>query len=133
MLSEARLGLPLEDSLMEMAERVGTDDFRWVAVSINIQRRVGGNLAKLLETVAATLRERAATRRQITALSAEGRLSAIILTALPFALGGYMLLVNPDYLQPLVTSGVGQVMMGGALVLMAIGVYWMKNLIEIDV
>ncbi|MBY5162899.1 type II secretion system F family protein [Salsipaludibacter albus] len=132
-LSEARLGLPLEQSLEDMADRIGTDDFRWVAVSISIQRRVGGNLAQLLETVAATLRERAATRRQISALSAEGRLSAVILTALPFALGAYMFLVNREYLSPLVTTGFGQAMLVGAIILMVIGVFWMKNLIEIDV
>lgn len=132
-LSEARLGLPLEDSLADMAERIGTDDFRWVAVSINIQRRVGGNLAQLLETVAMTLRERAATRRQIKALSAEGRLSAYILVALPFGLGGYMLLVNPSYLSTLGTTGIGQIMLAGAFLLMCMGIYWMKNIIEIDV
>ncbi len=132
-LSEARLGLPLEDSLSEMAERIGTDDFRWVSVSISIQRRVGGNLAQLLETVAGTLRERAATRRQIKALSAEGKLSAIVLVALPFGLGLYLFLGNPDYLRPLWTTGVGQVMMAAAGVLMAFGVLWMKNMIEIDV
>lgn len=132
-LSEARLGLPLEQSLEDMADRIGTDDFRWVAVSISIQRRVGGNLAQLLETVASTLRERAATRRQISALSAEGRLSAVILTALPFALGIYMITVNPGYLETLFTTGVGQLMLAGAAVMMVIGIVWMRNLVEIDV
>jgi len=132
-LSEARLGLALEDSLSEMAERIGTDDFRWVSVSISIQRRVGGNLAQLLETVAATLRERAATRRQIKALSAEGKLSGVVLVALPFGLAGYLFLANREYLRPLWTTGFGQVMMAGSGVLMAFGILWMKNMIEIDV
>lgn len=132
-LSEARLGLELDDSLMEMSERVGADDFRWVAVSISIQRRVGGNLAQLLETVASTLRERASTRRQIRALSAEGRLSAYVLVGLPFGLALYLYTVNRDYLAPLWTTGRGQVMLAGAALLMAGGVVWMKNLIEIDV
>jgi tight adherence protein B len=94
-LTEARLGLPLEDSLGDMAERIDSDDFRWVVVAMNIQRQVGGNLAELLETVAATLRGREQVRRQISALSAEGRLSAIILIALPFVILGFLLMTNP--------------------------------------
>lgn len=132
-LTEARLGLPLEDSLDAMAERIDNDDFRWVVVAMNIQRQVGGNLAALLETVSETLRGREAVRRQIQVLSAEGRLSAIILIALPFVLMGYMLLVSPDYLGQLVESAVGLLMVGGAATLMLLGIVWMRRLIKIDV
>jgi tight adherence protein B len=132
-LTEARLGLPLEDSLEAMAERVDSDDFRWVVVAMNIQRKVGGNLAELLETVSETLRGRAQTRRQIQVLSAEGKLSAIILVALPFLLLFYMLLTNPVYLAPLVTTLVGAIMSVGAVVLIGIGVFWMSRMIKIDV
>jgi tight adherence protein B len=132
-LTEARLGLPLEDSLEAMAERVDSDDFRWVVVAMNIQRQVGGNLAELLETVSETLRGRAQTRRQIQVLSAEGKLSAIILVALPFLLLFYMLLTNPVYLAPLVTTLPGAVMSVGAVLLIGIGVVWMSRLIKIDV
>jgi tight adherence protein B len=132
-LTEARLGLPLEDSLEAMAERVDSDDFRWVVVAMNIQRQVGGNLAELLETVSETLRGREQTRRQIQVLSAEGKLSAIILVALPFLLLFYMLLTNPVYLAPLITSFFGIVMSVGAVVLIGIGVFWMTRMIKIDV
>lgn len=132
-VTESRLGMPLEDSLSAMAERIGSDDFRWVAVAINIQRRVGGNLASLLETVAATLRERSATRRQIKALSAEGRISGIILTALPIVLAFYMFLVNREYLSVLFTDPRGNMMLLGGAISMTFGIIWMKNLIEIDV
>jgi tight adherence protein B len=111
-LTEARLGLPLEDSLGDMAERVDSDDFRWVVVAMNIQRQVGGNLAELLETVAATLRGREQVRRQISALSAEGKLSALILIALPFVIVGFMLVANPEYLAPLLTTALGLMMLG---------------------
>jgi tight adherence protein B len=132
-LTEARLGLPLEDSLDAMAERVGTDDFRWVVVAMNIQRQVGGNLAELLETVAETLRGREQVRRQIQVLSAEGRLSAIILFALPFGLLGYLLLVNPEYLTPLFANTIGLFMIGGAVLLMLLGWVWIRRLIKIEV
>jgi tight adherence protein B len=132
-LTEARLGLPLEDSLGDMAERVDSDDFRWVVVAMNIQRQVGGNLAELLETVADTLRGREQVRRQISSLSAEGRLSAAILIALPFVILGYLLLVNPTYLAPLLTTSLGLMMLGGVTLLMLVGVIWIRRLVNIDV
>jgi tight adherence protein B len=132
-LTEARLGLPLEDSLGDMAERVDSDDFRWVVVAMNIQRQVGGNLAELLETVAETLRGREQVRRQISSLSAEGKLSASILIALPFVILGYLLLVNPTYLAPLFTNTIGLMMVGGVTFLMLVGVIWIRRLIDIDV
>jgi tight adherence protein B len=132
-LTEARLGLPMEDSLQAMAERVDSDDFRWVVVAMNIQRQVGGNLAELLETVSETLRGREQTRRQIQVLSAEGKLSAIILVCLPFLLLGYMLIQNPAYLAPLITTSFGLVLSAGGVALMVIGVFWMSRMIKIDV
>lgn len=132
-LTESRLGLALEDSLESMAQRVGSEDFRWVVVAINTQRRVGGNLAELLDTVAETLREREMVRRQVKTLSAEGRLSAIILIAMPFVIALYLFVVNPGYLSILFQRTIGQLMMAGALALIAIGVYWMRKLIDIDV
>jgi tight adherence protein B len=132
-LTEARLGLPLEDALGSMAERIDDEDFRWVVVSMNIQRRAGGNLAELLENVAATLREREQTRRQIDVLSAEGRLSAWILILLPIVLVFYFLLVNPSYLVTLVTHPLGLMLSGGAVVLMIVGAIWIRKMIQIEV
>lgn len=132
-LAEARLGMPVEDALNSMAERVGGTDFRWVVLAINIQRQVGGNLAQLLTTVANTLREREFVRRQIKVLSAEGRLSAIILVALPFLLAGYISVVNPGYLKVMTEVTIGKIMIGGGIVLMGIGIIWMRKIIKIDV
>jgi len=125
--------MPVEDALNSMAERVGGDDFRWVVLAINIQRQVGGNLAALLTTVSNTLREREMVRRQIKVLSAEGRLSAIILVALPFLLAGYISIVNPGYLQQLFHATVGKIMIVIGVVLMTIGIAWMRKIIKIDV
>ncbi len=132
-LTEARLGLPLEDSLDAMADRVESEDFRWVVVAMNIQRQVGGNLAELLETVSETLRGREQVQRQIKVLSAEGKLSAIVLIALPFVILGYMLVVNPAYLMTLFTHIFGLAMVGGAGLLMIVGIFWIRRMIQIDV
>jgi tight adherence protein B len=132
-LSEARLGRALEDALDSMAERVGGEDFRWVVLAINIQRQVGGNLAQLLTTVATTLREREQVRRQIKVLSAEGKLSAYILVALPFVLFGYLSLINPQYIHQLTNATIGKIMLIGAIVLIGIGGLWMRKMIKIDV
>ncbi|HEX9697628.1 MAG TPA: type II secretion system F family protein [Actinomycetota bacterium] len=132
-LAETRLGMPLEDSLHQMAERIGSEDFAWVVMAISIQRQVGGNLAELLSTVATTLRDREAVRRQVKVLSAEGRLSAYILIGLPFAIAGYVAMVNPEFLEQLTGERVGQIMIAGSLVLMGIGAAWMRKIIRIDV
>ena len=133
-ITEARLGMPVEEALEAMAERIDSDDFRWVVLAINIQREVGGNLAELLDSVAETLREREMLRRQIKVLSAEGRLSAVILVALPFVLVLYLILVRPEYIATLVTSGLfGWTMVVGAGVLMVIGIIWIRKMIQIEV
>ncbi len=132
-LTEVRLGVPIEDALAAMAERVGSEDFRWVTVAITIQRKVGGNLAELLDTVARTLREREAVRRQVRVLSAEGRLSAWVLIALPVFFALYLTITQPDYLAPLFSSLIGWLLVLTAFVLMGIGIVWIRRVVRIDV
>lgn len=132
-MTETRLGIPLEDALAAMAERVGSEDFRWVTVAVSIQRKVGGNLAELLDTVATTLRERDQVRRQVKVLSAEGRLSAVILVALPIVFALYLASTKPDYLRPLFTTTPGQMMLVAAGVLMGVGIAWIRVVVRIDV
>jgi tight adherence protein B len=132
-VSEIRLGRPTDDALEALAERVGSPDFRWAVLAVNIQREVGGNLAEILDNVADTLRERAQMRRQVRVLTAEGRLSAWVLTALPVAIALYMFITNPEYIGLLVTSKLGIIMSVTALVLLAVGVLWMRKIVDIDV
>jgi tight adherence protein B len=132
-VAEVRLGRPVEDSLEALADRVGSADFRWAVLAVNIQREVGGNLAEILDTVSDTLRERAMMRRQIKVLTAEGRLSAWVLTLLPIGIGLYMFSVNPDYIGVLFTDRLGWVMLGVAVVLMGLGILWMRKIVDIDV
>ena len=109
-VAEVRLGRPAEDALEALSERVGSDDFKWAVLAVNIQREVGGNLAEILDNVSDTLRERAMLRRQIQVLTAEGRLSAWVLALLPIGIALYMSVVNPDYIGLLVTTTMGWVM-----------------------
>jgi tight adherence protein B len=132
-VAEIRLGRPTEDALEALAERVGSDDFRWAVLAVNIQREVGGNLAEILDNVADTLRERAMMRRQIQVLTAEGRLSAWVLALLPVGIGVYLFASNPGYIGLLVTTRIGLFMSGGALCLLAVGIAWMRKIVNIDV
>jgi tight adherence protein B len=132
-VAEIRLGRPAEDALEALAERVGSADFKWAVLAVNIQREVGGNLAEILDTVADTLRERAMLRRQVRVLTAEGRLSAWVLALLPIAIGLYMAAVNPSYIGLLVTTTMGLVMLGTAIALMVLGILWMRKIVNIDV
>ncbi|MCL5291393.1 MAG: VWA domain-containing protein [Actinobacteria bacterium] len=132
-LVEARLGLSLERALLNMAERVGSTDFNWTVMAINIQREVGGNLAEVFDILANTMRERERIRRQIKALTAEGRLSAIILYVLPFAIGFILAVTNPAYIATLFSTGLGIAMVVVALALMAIGGLWLRKTVSIEV
>lgn len=131
-LAEARLGAELEDCLETIADRMASDDLRWTVMAIRIQRGIGGHLAEVLSTTVSTIRERGFLRRHVHALSSEGRLSAYILVALPVAIGAYLFLTDRAYMRPLYTTGVGQLMLAGAFVLMVIGALIMRQTIKLD-
>ena len=132
-VAEIRLGRPVDDALVAMAERVDSDDLRWAVIAINVQRQVGGNLAEVLDIVASTVRERAYIRRQVQVLSAEGRLSVGILSAIPFFLLLYISIVNPEYIKPLFTTTPGIILVVGGGIFMGMGIYIMTRIIKIDV
>jgi tight adherence protein B len=132
-LVETRLGVQIEEALDSIGGRMESADFKWTVMAIRIQREVGGNLAQLLLTVAGTLREREYLRRQVKSLSAEGRFSAYILLALPPCIILYMMVSNPTYLEPLISTPMGYVMLGAMLMLMALGSFTMKKLIKVEV
>ena len=132
-LVEARLGVPLEDAFEGVAERFASKDLAWTVMAIRIQRQVGGNLAELLASVAATMREREYMRRQVAALAAEGKLSAWVLGALPPLFLVYLEMANGDYVRPLFTEPLGWLMLAGATTLLAVGVLWMSRLVKVEV
>jgi tight adherence protein B len=130
-VNETRVGRDLSDSLDEVAERMRSDDFLWVAQAIAIHREVGGNLAEVLDAVGHTIRERNQIRRQVKALSAEGKLSAIVLGALPVVIIGFLSMTNPGYLAKFTESVIGYGMIAGAVVLMLAGGFWLKKTVAI--
>ncbi|MFN8148035.1 MAG: type II secretion system F family protein [Candidatus Nanopelagicales bacterium] len=132
-LVEARLGVPIEDALETVAIRMDSMDFKWVVMALRIQREVGGNLAEVLTNVAATMRERERLRRQVDVLSAEGRLSAIILGALPLLFVGYLVLVRPEYIGLLVTTPLGILLIVVGVVLLIIGAFWLRKVVKVEV
>jgi tight adherence protein B len=119
--------------MVEMAERVGSEDLKWAVMAVNIQRQVGGNLAEVLDIVANTVRERAYVHRQVRVLSAEGRLSIAILSFLPFGLFAYLAIVNPDYVSLLFKTPMGLIMLAVGGVMMALGIFVMTRIVRIDV
>lgn len=132
-VTEARLGMPLEDALQNVALRMNSRDFEWAVMAIGIQRAVGGNLAELLDTVSDTMRARDRLRRDIKSLTAEGRVSAIVLGILPIAIGLVIYVLNPDYIESLFDRTLGLIMLGGAGILMVVGFGWMYKIIDIEV
>jgi tight adherence protein B len=130
-VAETRLGRDLHDALTALADRMENSDFGWISDAIEIQQSVGGDLAEVLDTVASTIRDRNQIRRQVQALSAEGRLSAFILISLPFGLAGVISITNPDYLSELFESAAGRVLLLAGFVLMSIGVVWIRKIIKI--
>jgi len=131
-LAQQRLGVAPEEALREVAERMQSEAFDWVVMTTIIQRQVGGNLAEIYEATANTLRERAKLQRQIKTLTAESRLSAIILIILPFGIAGMIGIVNPGYLKPIYQTSLGLVMLGIAFVLLIVGVLWMRKIARLD-
>ncbi|QIG42536.1 VWA domain-containing protein [Nocardioides anomalus] len=132
-LVETRLGVTLEDALEGVGERFDSKDFEWVVMAIKIQRQVGGNLAELLDTVAATMREREYVRRQVAALAAEGKLSAWVLGGLPPLFMIYLLLTNYDYVIVMFQEPLGWAMLAGAATILGVGVFWMSRLVKVEV
>ncbi len=130
-LNETRIGRPLNDSLIEVSNRMGSEDFNWVAQAIAINREVGGNLADVLDGVARTIRERNQLHRQVASLASEGKLSAVILMALPFGVVAFLTIANPGYLNRLFTTTIGWMITGAAVVMLTIGGIWLRSTVKI--
>lgn len=129
--NESRMGRDTEQTMMETAARMKSEDFSWVAEAIQINREVGGDLAVVLDQVGETIRERSQIKGQVRALSAEGKFSAYILVGLPFGISGLLFVMNPGYIGTLFSHplGIGMLVMGG--IMMAIGSFWMSRMVKI--
>jgi tight adherence protein B len=116
-----------------MVRRIPSDDLSLIATAIKIQHEVGGSLAEILETVTHTIRERIRIKREINVLTAQQRYSGYVLMILPIALGAYLMLTSPDYMMHLFTPGPTLCIPVGAAVLMIIGFFVMRRIVDIEV
>jgi tight adherence protein B len=130
---EQNLGIPLEDALEQMTERVPNLDLRFFATAVILQRQTGGDLAEILDKIGALIRERFKIWGQIQALTGEGRLSGIVLLALPPVLFIVMYRLNPDYVMTLFTDPLGNQMLIVAVILQILGALVIKKIINIKV
>lgn len=129
-LAETRLGRPMDEALGEMGDRVGSKNLSFVLNAVTIQRQIGGSLAGLFDIVAETVRQRQQFARKIRSLTATGRMSAYVLTGLPFAVSALISLISPAYMSPLWHSSMGHVLVGGALASLAIGSVILKRIVS---
>lgn len=130
---EINYGIPLTNALKNLALRVPSSDLRYFVVAVSIQRETGGDLAEVLDKIAALIRSRLELLGKVRVLSAEGRLSAWILSLLPFVLAAVLSAINPNFLKQLWTDPMGLRLVAGAAVLMALGVFWLWRITKIRV
>ncbi len=132
-IAESRLGRPVVQALEGIADRMRSEDFEWAVMAIEIQREVGGNLAEVLQIVAETMLQRNRLRREVKALTAEGRISAIVLGAMPLGLFAFLFATNRGYLEPLIAETVGRVAIGIGIGLLIVGGLWLRKITIIEV
>jgi tight adherence protein B len=132
-LKEMNLGVPTEDAMNNMAKRIDSDDLDLAITAVLIQRQVGGNLAEVLTSIASTIRERVKIKGQIKTLTAQGRISGLIIGILPFGIGGIIYVLNPEYMRVLFTHPMGKAMLAAGLVSELIGMMVIRKIINIDI
>ncbi len=130
-VNESRLGRPLPESLAITSQRMQSKDFDWIAQAIAINAETGGNLAEVLDQVGKTIRERNQIRRQVAALSAEGRLSGMILVALPIGVFLFLSLIRPDYTAVFFQNIIGILALGVAVILLILGSIWLAFTVRV--
>jgi tight adherence protein B len=130
---ELQVGGSLENALANLARRTGSDDLDLVVTAILVQMSVGGNLAGMLETIGSTIRERVRIKGEISAATAQGRMSGWIVTGMPIAMAGLFLLISPSYFRPMTEQLIGWAMLGVAGLLILMGNYFIRKVVKIDV
>ena len=132
-VNENRVGRDLVEAMLESADRMRSEDFRWFAEAVEVQRDTGGNLNDIIDVVAETIRDRAEIREKINAYASEGKASMWVLMGLPIALGVAYTIMRPGYMDPLLVTNVGRLLLGVSVVLYGVGYVWMRNIVDIKV
>lgn len=133
LLAEARLGRPLEVAFQAVLDRVGSSELEFVITAVTVQRRVGGSLATLIETVAATVRRRQDYSRKLRSLTAMGRISARVLVVMPFVVAFLLTIINPGYMHPLYATSTGNLLVVLAVGMLAVGSLLLKRIVSLEV
>lgn len=133
LFDEMNYGVPVPEAMGRLAQRVPLPDVSYFVVAVLIQREAGGNLAELLEKISTIVRARLKLLGDVRTLSAEGRLSAQILTVLPFAVAFVVFLINPGFLSVLWTDPSGQLVVAQAVLMMVVGILWMRKIIHLHI
>ena len=131
MSTDVAMGVALEDAMEQMNKRVGSADFDLVVTAVLIQREIGGNLAQILDTISETIQERIRMKREIKALTAQGRFSAIVLLMLPFAMAAFCWIFNSEQMQVFVTEEAGRIALAVAIILELIGYVVIQRIVDI--
>lgn len=132
-VNENRVGRDLVEAMLESADRMGSEDFRWFAEAVEIQRDTGGNLNDIIDVVAETIRDRAEIREKVNAYASEGKASVWVLMGLPVVLGIAYTLIRPGYLNPLFVTNIGRLLLGVSVILYGLGYVWMRKIVDIKV
>ncbi|MBL4890147.1 MAG: type II secretion system F family protein [Candidatus Lindowbacteria bacterium] len=132
MIREHSLGMPLDDAMDAMAERLESDDFSLTVTVVLIQRQVGGNLAEILENIATTIRERIKLVGTINALTAQGKMGGMVITGLPFGLYGIMYFMNPDVMGMLFQHLYGYVLIVIGLIMQGMGAFVIYSMLQVE-
>ena len=130
---EQNFGLPLKEALDNLTQRVPIIDVRFFATAVLIQRETGGNLAEILENLAHVVRERFKILRQVRVYTAHGRMTGYVLLALPAVLCIALSFINPDHMNLLFRERMGQMLLMTAMVMQAIGYFWIRQVVKIEV
>lgn len=132
-MHEVQVGAPLDEALTDCAERMDSEDLQWVVTALSIQQEVGGTLSDVLEAAASTIKTRWELQREVRTLSAEGRISAYVLIALPVGMWLFLYATRREYLQLLWTVPIGVVMLIGMVALIGAGIAWMRSVVRIEI
>lgn len=132
-LNEINFGVGVADALKNLPNRVDCRDIKFFVISVILQRETGGNLAEILENISRLVRERFKLQGRIASLAAEGKLSAIVLVALPFVVAFAISILNPKYIGTLFTDPIGKILIAFGLLMMIMGIFMIKRMIRIDI
>lgn len=130
---ENRFGMPFEEALLGLVDRINLTDVRIMITAILIQRQVGGNLAEVLDKIAYTIRERFTIRRQLRVYTAQGRFSGYVLAILPVAVGSAIYLINKEYMVTLFTDPLARILLVVAVIMQFLGYLWIKKIVNIEI